>query len=237
MTRLVFPGAALSLGVLRLPKEVARHARVARVMPGETVEVLDLAGTVAVGRLVRWEAEGSCQVEVHELLRERGEPPAPLTLALAVLHTQGFDWAVEKATELGVTRIQPLLTARVQGRDHTRRVGRWQRVAEAAVAQCGRCRAPEVFPPLPLAEVLPTLQALLVVADFQGGTLDPWPGIPPAGVAVFVGPEGGFTEQERQALREAGAMGLSLGPRTLRAETAAVAALALVQAKAWWWTK
>jgi len=222
---------------MRLPAQVARHARVARVVPGELVEVLDLGGTVAVAQFLRWERDGSCEVEVNALLRERGEPPAPLALALAVLHTHAFDWAVEKATELGVTRIQPLLTARVQGRDHGRRVSRWQRVAEAAVAQCGRSRVPEVLPPRPLSEALGTLQGLLVVADFEGGGLEAWPGIPSEGVAVFVGPEGGFTGQERQALAEAGALGLYLGPRTLRAETAAVAALALVQAKAWWWTK
>lgn len=237
VTRLVFPHGKLKLGRLVLPREVAHHARVARVAPGEPVEVLDLAGTVALGRMRAYQTDGSCEVEVMELVHQRGEPPVPLTLALAVLHTQAFDWAVEKATELGATSIQPLLTQRVQRRPHELRVGRWQRVAQAAVAQCGRSCCPQVLPPRSLASFLAEGRGVVVVADFCGA--DPATWSPPAAgqVTVVVGPEGGFTEQERQALQQAGAVCVFLGPRTLRAETAAVVMLALVQARLGWWTK
>lgn len=237
MTRLVFPQGKLKTGRLVLPREVAHHARVARVAPGEPVEVLDLAGTVAVARMRAYQADGSCEVEVVELVRQRGEPPVPLTLALAVLHTQAFDWAVEKATELGATSIQPLLTQRVQGRRHELRVARWQRVAQAAVAQCGRACCPQVLPPRSLASFLAEAQGLVVAADFCGADPASWSPQAVGQVTVVVGPEGGFSKQERQALQQAGAVCVSLGPRTLRAETAAVVMLALVQAKLGWWTK
>lgn len=237
MTRLVFPGATLRVGEILVPKNIAHHAWVNRVAPGEPVELLDLAGTIAVATLSRWNTDGSCWVEVRQLASGLGEPPQPLTLALAVLHTQAFDWAVEKATELGATMVVPVLTARVQGRNHENRVARWQRVACAAVAQCGRSRAPEVLPPRPLASFLGEARGLKVVADFTGSGVLPLRSADQEGVVVLVGPEGGFTEEERNAIAEAGFFRLSLGPRTLRAETAAICALALVQSTLGWWTK
>jgi 16S rRNA (uracil1498-N3)-methyltransferase len=231
-TRLVLPGAALSVGEVLVPASLARHARVARVATGEAIELLDLAGTVAVGHLVAWEG-ATCRVAIEVLERERGEPPAPLVLGLAVLHTQAFDWAVEKATELGVTTLVPVLCERVQGGAHDRRVERWQRIAVAAVAQCGRSRVPRVEAPCQLAALLAEARGIRLVAD---------PGAPPSdverpgsdGVTVLVGPEGGFTASELSAISAEGFVGLRLGPRVLRAETAAVAALAVAQARLGW---
>lgn len=237
MTRLVFPGVRLVVGDLLVPKVYAHHARVNRVTPGEPLEVLDLEGRIGVGELLRWNPDGSCWVRVARIVVNRGEPPAPLTLALAVLHTQAFDWAVEKATELGATAVVPVLTARVQGRNHEKRVERWQRVAEAAVAQCGRACAPRVMAPTPLEALLAGAGGLKVVVDFGGGAFRPLANPENGGVVVLVGPEGGFTEREREAIRGAGFVGLALGPTTLRSETAAICGLALVQTALGWWTK
>ena len=232
VTRLVVAGAALAVGTVRVPAETAHHARVARVMPGDPVEVLDLVGTVGIGTLTRWDG-GTCVVEVERVEYGRGEPPAPLVLGLAALHTQAFDWAVEKATELGATAIVPVLAARVQGGRHATRVERWQRLADAAVAQCGRSRPPRVCLPLPLDGFAGTAHGVRFVAD--RGAPVPRPVATGAdGVTVLVGPEGGFTADELAAVRAAGFAGLPLGPRTLRAETAAVAALTVAQHLAGW---
>ncbi|OYV97326.1 MAG: hypothetical protein B7Z68_03695, partial [Acidobacteria bacterium 21-70-11] len=232
VTRLMLPGAVLAVGEVLIPAEAAHHARVARVAPGDQVEVLDLAGAVGIGTLARWDGK-ACVVEVANVERGRGEPPAPLVLGLAALHTQAFDWAVEKATELGATALVPVLAARVQGGRHAARVERWQRLADAAVAQCGRSRPPAVAEPQSLADFLASASGVGLVAE-PGA---PMPGSfqPSAdGITVLVGPEGGLTDEELAAVRAAGFVGLPLGPRILRAETAAVAALTLAQSLAGW---
>jgi len=232
ITRLALPGRPIAPGSLRVPAPAARHARVARVAAGDAVEVVNLAGVVGIGRLSRWEA-GSCWVEVERVEHGRGEPPAPLVLGLAVLHTQAFDWAVEKATELGATTVVPLLCGRVQGGRHAARVARWQRIADAAVAQCGRSRSPVVAEPLALAAFIASARGVRLVAE--AGAAMPEVGRPGnEGLTVLVGPEGGFADDEAAVIHAAGFVPLPLGQRTLRAETAALAALMLAQALAGW---
>jgi len=232
VTRLVVEGIELARGELVVPPPAARHARVARVGAGEPVEVLDLAGRVGVGRLLAWE-RGACRVAIESVVHERGEPPKPLRLALAVLHTSAFDWAVEKATELGATEIFPVVSHLVQGGKHVARVQRWRRVAVAAVAQCGRSRAPVVSEPCRLADLLVSARGSRLVADAEAADTPP-PVVGGEGITVLVGPEGGFANDELAAIRAAGFRSLPLGPRTLRAETAAVAALAVVQDRLGW---
>jgi len=232
VTRLVLPGVAIAPGEVRVPAAAAHHARVTRVAPGETVELLDLAGQVGVGRLRAWDGP-ACVVQVETVVRERGEPPAPLVLALGVLHTDAFAWAVEKAAELGATHVVPVVTERVQGRRHEGRRDRWQRLADAAVAQCGRSRPPRVADPCPLAELLAGATGRRLVA--HAGAAEPPAEAPaPAGITILVGPEGGLSGEELAAALAAGFAPLRLGPRVLRAETAAVAGLAVAQRLAGW---
>lgn len=228
LTRLLLPGRPIVTGRQMVAPEVARHAVVNRVVPGDLVELCDLAGTVGIARVLAWQGR-ACEVEVVEIVSGRGELPVPLVLALAVLHTQAFDWAVEKATELGVTEIVPVLSARVQGTRHDGRVERWQRIADAAVSQCGRSRVPVVRSPAPLQVLIESDRVLTrLVADPAATAL---PEVAPdRGLLVLVGPEGGFDDGERDLIRAAGFAGLPLGGRTLRAETAAVAALSVAQA-------
>ena len=151
-----------------LPPEVSHHARVTRVAAGDQVEVLDLAGAIGLGTLVGWDGKRA-RVQLVSVSHQRGEPPGPIVVGLGILHTQAFDWATEKLTELGATQIVPLLCERVQGRQHEPRVERWQRLAEAAVAQCGRSRAPVISPPRPFAEFLSTAEGTRLVAEPSAG--------------------------------------------------------------------
>lgn len=231
VTRLVWRGQPLRAGEHVLPASVSHHARVARVRPGDGLEVLDLAGTVGRAVLLAWEGERAC-VRVDALVRERGEPPGALIVGLGALHTQAFDWAVEKLTELGATRIVPLLCERVQGRRHEARVARWQRLSEAAVAQCGRSRPAAIGPVSTLTEFLRAAEGVRLLADPSGS---PLPDLSHASaLTVLVGAEGGLTARELAAASAAGFRPFTLGARTLRAETAAVAAVAVACSRAGW---
>jgi 16S rRNA (uracil1498-N3)-methyltransferase len=232
VTRIPIPGQAITTGPVRVPPTESHHARVSRVVPGEAIELLDLDGAVGIGRVSRWEGS-ACWVEVDRVERERGEPPAPLVLGLCVLHTQAFDWAVEKATEVGATAIVPLISGLVQRGRHAARVERWRRIAAAAVAQCGRSRPAAVSEPQHLAGFVASAQGVRLVADPTATPIRALE-VGSDGITALVGPEGGFADDELAAIRTAGFTGLPLGPRTLRAETAAVAALVLAQSLAGW---
>ncbi|MGE5236270.1 MAG: hypothetical protein ACM3O7_07985, partial [Acidobacteriota bacterium] len=93
VTRIVVEGLAVAPGEVMVPPPAAHHARVARLAAGDPIEVLDLAGTVGSGRLLAWQG-ASCLVVIDSIERERGEPRVPVVLALGVLHTAAFDWAV-----------------------------------------------------------------------------------------------------------------------------------------------
>lgn len=160
------------------------------------------------------------------------EPSAYVTLFAAVLKGDRQDWLIQKAVELGVSRIQPLLCARgvVKG-SAPDRTERWQRIAREAAEQCERGIVPQVADPVPLERATWGGAMALICTERQGQpllavlqALQAHPGI--RRLAVFVGPEGGWTPEEVSALLARGALAVSLGPRVLRAETAALAALA-----------
>lgn len=164
-----------------------------------------------------------------------------LTLACAVVKGRHFELVVEKAVELGAHRLLPLVTARGVIEPGEGRRARWEALMRAALKQSGRCRLPDLAEqqalPAALAACLgdqlhvggaPDERDLLATArgtDADGAA-------PPAGLALFIGPEGGWTPQEAAQLVAAGARPLDLGPFTLRTETAAIAGLALLRALA-----
>jgi 16S rRNA (uracil1498-N3)-methyltransferase len=232
ITRIALPGTTVACGSVRVPPKTAHHARVARVAVGEVIELLDLAGGVGIGRLARWEG-GACWIEVERVEHGRGEPPASLVLGLGILHTSAFDWAVEKATEMGATAVVPVVSDLVQGGRHGARVERWRRIAAAAVAQCGRSRAPAVSQPQRLADFVVSARGSRLIAD-PAAPPPEWLEVGGDGMTLLVGPEGGFTDEERTAILASGFAGLPLGPRTLRAETASIVALGLAQKLAGW---
>ncbi|HEY5777018.1 MAG TPA: 16S rRNA (uracil(1498)-N(3))-methyltransferase [Xanthomonadales bacterium] len=164
------------------------------------------------------------------------ESPLKITLVQAVCRGERMDYVIQKATELGVVCIQPLISQRVEVRldaaRQSKRMTHWQGVATSACEQSGRARVPEVNAPLSLAQWLTSAResACLVLDPFAENRLS---GISIRGdsISILIGPEGGFTEEEIKALRAKGLIAVSLGPRVLRTETAGPAAIAVLQAK------
>lgn len=231
VTRLVWKGHHPCPGELVIPPDVSHHARVTRLQPGEAVELLDLEGTIGRGVLVTWEGK-QARIRLDAVQHDRGEPPGPVVVGLGILHTQALDWAVEKLTELGATRLVPLLCERVQGRRHEERLERWQRLSESAVAQCGRSRPMRIDSPCPLAHFLADAAGTRLLAQPPGADLPPASNV--AAISLLVGPEGGFTDKELALAADDGFVHLGLGSRILRAETAAVAAVAVACHWAGW---
>ena len=156
-------------------------------------------------------------------------------LAFAPVKRNQTDWLVEKATELGVARLVPIITQRTIV--ERVKLERLETIAIEAAEQCGRTRLPQISEPLPLAHFLQNREPsrTLYFADEAGGDAAA-EAFSPGPAAILTGPEGGFTDEERAAIRAApDAIAISLGPRILRAETAGLAALAIYMAVAGDW--
>jgi 16S rRNA (uracil1498-N3)-methyltransferase len=221
-----------------LPEDAAHHAvHVLRLRAGEDVTLFDGRGGEYAARIAAIERlRVSVDVLAHHA-RER-ESPLAVTLVQGVSSSEKMDFTVQKATELGVAALQPVIAARSTGRLAGERAAQkrthWQRVAIAACEQCGRNRLPQVLPPLPLAEYCRTAGSaggLLLSPDAQLGLRDAAARLKGA-VALAAGPEAGFSADEEAMLAQAGFVPVRLGPRVLRTETAALAALAALNALA-----
>lgn len=224
---------------LTLPPGATRHAQVRRVQPGDTVTLFDGHGAdwpatvLAVTRSAVQVLTGKPQPVDREL-------PVAVTLALAMPANDRMDTLVEKAAELGVARLQPLLSERsvlrLTGERAARKREHWQAIAEAACEQCGRARVPQVAPVLALADWWPTIgpasaveaRLLLSLAPDALPLAARIEATSTASVITLSGPEGGLTEAECRSARAAGFVDTGLGPRVLRADTAPLAVLAWI---------
>lgn len=236
MTRIFTPEPLHSPGMTTLYGTAASHvARVLRLRGGDVVVLFNGDGREHSGRVVTLRPG---EVDVELLSSEGGAPdsPLPVTLLQGVARGERMDLVVQKATELGVARILPVLAARsvvrLDGRQAQRKLEHWRAVAVAACEQSGRSRLPAVEAPVPLEQALS-----LVPTQGCRFTLSPGAATPLAALArgtdsvsLLIGPEGGLTEAELGLATGAGFVPRSLGPRVLRTETAALAALAVLQA-------
>jgi 16S rRNA (uracil1498-N3)-methyltransferase len=235
----VFVGAGLDApGRATLSGAAAAHVvRVLRLRAGDPLTVFsgdgwDYPGTIAALRGER--------VEVELGPRVPGQPDSPLavTLLQGVARADRMDFVVQKATELGVARILPVLSGRsvvrLDPRQAERKLEHWRAVAAAACEQCGRSRLPAVEPPRSLDEALDGLPDGPPRLLLEPGAPEPLGALPrdAGSVVLLIGPEGGLADVERAAAARNGFVPRSLGPRVLRTETAAVAALAVLQSVA-----
>jgi len=242
MPRFHCPAVLLSGQPLTLPAGTARHVQVLRLQPGQVITLFNGEGGEWDATITRM---GRSDVDVvlgahHAIEREATRA---VHLALGMPANDRMDWLVEKAAELGVASVQPLHTAhsvlRLSGDRALKKQTHWQSVAVAACEQCGGNRVPHVQPvadfaawlkalPATPADSAPVLRCLLSLAE---GTQPLTRALAqaPVGAAVWFlsGPEGGLSPAEDAQARAAGFVPVTLGPRVLRAETAALAALTL----------
>jgi len=234
--RFYFPDP-LALGArVSLPRDAAHHAaRVLRMSEGDVVTLFNGDGHVYSTKIVRVEKQA-----VHVLIEQRTvasrESPLAMTLLQGISSGERMDFTLQKSVELGIAVIQPIQAERsvvkLSGERKEKRLRHWQNIVIAACEQCGRNVVPEVQPVVGLMEWLGAQASggavrIHLSPDAELGLRDMEK--PTGPVVLAVGPEGGFGEQEQTALRQCGFVGVRLGPRVLRTETAALAALAAMQ--------
>ena len=220
-----------------LPAQAGEHvARVLRLVAGDPLTLFNGDGS-DYPATVRSVGKRDVVVRVDTRQALTNESPLPLTLAQGMARGEKMDLIVQKATELGVMRIVPLLTERSEVKlDAARaekRLAHWRAVAASACEQCGRARLPEITPAQPLAGWLAGLAddgALRLALLPEGARSARELRFGAAGGLLVIGPEGGLGERDINALTRAGFEGLRLGPRILRTETAGLAAMAALQA-------
>jgi 16S rRNA (uracil1498-N3)-methyltransferase len=232
---------------LALPAAAARHAQVLRLQPGSAITLFGHVGGATQGGefAATVTAMGRQSVEVlvgpHDPVER--ETWRRLHLAIGIPANERMDWLVEKATELGVASIQPLMTersvVRLDAQRSLKKLAHWQSIAVAACEQCGRNQPARVHKPMTLVQWLRQMQArdattdaaLMLSLQPQSCPLPHWrsgPADAARSIVFLCGPEGGLSTAEETHAIAAGFVPVSLGARTLRSETAALAALTLL---------
>lgn len=224
--------------VLDLPASAARHVQVLRLQPSDSITLFDGVSEGEFDATVTHMGRSTVQVEIGAFHAVNRQPSAQVHLAVGMPANERMDWLIEKATELGVTSIQPLMTERtvlrLSGERAEKKVAHWQSIAIAACEQCGGNRVPTIHPVQTLAQWLqknPAADSLRFILSLSEGSK-------PLGnvknikndstlcnTTVLSGPEGGLSTVEEAAALERGFIPVTLGARVLRAETAALAAL------------
>ena len=233
----IYTAQALAVGTeILLPEQAGEHAvRVLRLERGHPLILINGDGREYDAELASLAKRAVTAVITQARAVDR-EARLSITLAQSIARGEKMDWILQKATELGVSQIVPLVTERTEVKldeeRAERRMAHWDSVIESACEQCGRTTLPALAPPQRIDRWLTALDfdgvRLAMIPDGET-TVRELPSMD-AGVIVVVGPEGGLSEQDAVMLRQADFLGLKLGPRILRTETAGIAAVAALQA-------
>jgi 16S rRNA (uracil1498-N3)-methyltransferase len=233
--RIYLPDMSADADTIVMGDQAARHlVRVLRLRAGDELSVFDGRGLERRARL-RSAGKREAVAELHEVIESRCESPLHVTLLQGICRGERMDYVMQKATELGVSTIRPVVTARCVVRPNASRVDKklahWAGVAASACEQCGRAVVPVITAPVDFDNAI----AEAAHEDLKL-VMDPRSGRPPGTyrtatdrVTVVIGPEGGLDQAEISAALDAGFQAASLGPRVMRTETAAVAILAVLQ--------
>ncbi|MCA6060577.1 16S rRNA (uracil(1498)-N(3))-methyltransferase [Thalassolituus sp. ST750PaO-4] len=230
----IYSAADLSSGLrTELDDQAFAHLiRVLRMNDGDPVRLFNGDGHEYAGQLCDVQKK-SASVLVGDILRSEADTPLKLQLGQVVSKGDRMDFTIQKATELGISDITPLWSerceVRLKGERLDKKMEHWQKVAISACEQSGRNRIPTIHQPQYFADWAKNNNAdvRLLLHPHRQKPLRDYP--QPASVALLVGPEGGFSEQEVEMAMSSGFAGLTLGPRILRTETAALAALSVFQ--------
>jgi 16S rRNA (uracil1498-N3)-methyltransferase len=234
--RIFTPGPLAADRDFQLTRSAANHvARVLRARPGDVVDLFDGEGNEFRGRIV--DIKGTAVVvRLDTAVANASEPALRITLVQGISRGERMDWVVQKATELGVASIVPVITARSVvklDRDQAeKKHEHWRSIAIGACEQCGRSRLPEIATSISLTQHLRLAGSgsMRVVLDPEATkSLTSLETV--TTIELLIGPEGGLDDEELAAAKKAGFVSATLGPRILRTETAAVAALAILQSK------
>ncbi|WP_166361377.1 16S rRNA (uracil(1498)-N(3))-methyltransferase [Pseudomonas akapageensis] len=227
-----FIDAPLSLGEHELPEAQAHYiGRVLRMVEGDAVQLFDGSGQEYRGQLLEV-GKKRVRVQLDEQFTGQRESSLPIHLGQGLSRGERMDWAIQKATELGVTEITPIVSERCEVRlkdeRADKRLAHWRQIAVSACEQCGRSTVPVIHSPLALSDWLKHTEAELKLVLHP--VAEPLVShAKPANLAFVIGPEGGLTDSEVDQAKAAGFHAARLGPRVLRTETAPVVALAVAQ--------
>ena len=239
--RFFAPDADAGDTTVTLASDESHHlAHVLRLEAGDAVRVFNGRGQEWAAR-VAGRARRGIDVELLQPVTPAHEPPVRLTLAMAVLKGDQMDTVIRDATMMGVAAIVPMVSAHVAVPARAWQTGRgperWRRVAIASVKQCGRAVVPDIAEVQSFAEVMAAAHAeltLMAIEPAAGAALEPLPERAPASALALIGPEGGWSQEEVERGIAGGSVPVSLGPRTLRAETAPIVLLSSLWAR-WGW--
>lgn len=233
-SRLFIAGPLASGRLIEFDADRAHYVRtVLRLKEGAPIVLFNGEGG-EYSALLREVSRKTVSAQVGAWDDREAESPLHVEFGLAISRGERMDFAVQKAVELGVRSITPLMTERVvvqlKAERRQQKHAHWQRGAQSASEQCGRNRVPPVAKPVSLADWLPRAKGLKLFLDpHSENTLRQLKPADDGHITLLAGPEGGFSDHERIQARDAGFIAVKLGPRILRAETAALATLAAVQ--------
>jgi 16S rRNA (uracil1498-N3)-methyltransferase len=227
----------LAIGsAISLPETIAHHMHVLRLPVGESITLFNGEGGEYTATLISIEKKRAT-AEVKAFSPREVELPYSVTIAQALPEGSKIDWIIEKAVELGAAAFQPIAAQRCVVRLSTDRAAKklehWRGIVTAAAEQSGRNRLLHVGEPMDFEDWIgqQNLHVRIMLSPRAGQSLSDWARHhPPQAVALLIGPEGGFSDQEERAAAAQGVLPLSIGPRVLRTETAALAALAALNA-------
>jgi 16S rRNA (uracil1498-N3)-methyltransferase len=231
MRRFYSPPETFVDGLVTLSPEETRHLRdVLRLRVGDSVNVFDGTGGEFEGAIEGLSKNSSILKIIRPIDPAAPESPLELTLAAAILKSDKFDLVVQKAVELGITRLVPLETTRSESRprDAVKKAERWRKIALEAAKQCGRAKLMQIDEPLKFSEFVASVEGKAFFFTERGGGKFPDQFVSKK-LTAFVGPEGGWDDSEIELARSCGFELITFGGRILRAETAAVSVAAILQ--------